>query len=75
MVLVAGLRSVHHTSATLRNATLHDYGSAAIRARVQVKGDNTVQYNFIAKRQMQQEYVVVPSALTHTLTPVIKEMN
>ena len=34
---------------------------------------DSVQYNFIAKWQMHQEYVVVPSALTHTLTTVIKK--
>ena len=34
---------------------------------------NTIQYNFIAKWQMHQEHVVVPNALTHTLTSVIKK--
>ena len=32
---------------------------------------NTLQYNFFDKWQMDQEYVLVTSALTHTFTPVI----
>ena len=31
---------------------------------------DTIQYNFIAKRQMHKECIVVPSTLTRTLTPV-----
>ena len=33
---------------------------------------NTMQYNFIANWQMHQKYVAGPSALSHTLKPVLE---